>query len=98
MGGVPHVVRRPRYGGEPMVQANPILDSGERAWSYLTKQVKFGDAERHWDDLPVASIDYPELDEQLALPEMHRVAAEEAAAITDNFNTDLLAHYILAKS
>jgi hypothetical protein len=95
---IPHVIRTPRYGRENQrIEANPLLDDGERAWSYTTKQVKFGDGIRRWDDLPVAKIDFPDLDDKLALPEMHRVAAEEAQAATD-FTTDLLARYILAKN
>jgi hypothetical protein len=99
---IPHVIRTPRYGGEQRIEANPLLDDGERAWSYRTKQVKFGDGIRRWDDLPVAKIDFPALDEKLALPEMHRIAEEHAQAAFDeaqgSFTTDLLALYILAKS
>lgn len=102
---IPHVIRTPRYGrGEQRIEANPLLDDGERAWSYTTKQVKFGDGQRRWNDLPVAAIDFPKLDEKLALEEMHRIAAEEAREAVNQISNggavtvDLLALYILAKS
>lgn len=98
MGGIPHVIRQRRFGGEPRIEANPLLDAGERAWSYTTKQVKFGDGERRWDELPVAKIEFPALDDKLALPEMQRVAEEHAQSVMQNHNTNFLAHYILAKS
>jgi hypothetical protein len=89
---IPHVIRTPQYGAEQKIQANPLLDDGERAWSYLTKQVKIGDGIRRWDDLPVAKIDFPTLDDKLALPEMHRVAEQVAAS---QITVDLKAIYLL---
>ena len=84
MGGIPHVIRQRRFGGEPRIEANPLLDAGERAWSYTTKQVKFGDGERRWDELPVAKIEYAALDDKLAMPKMRQVAEEEV--LRDRFD------------
>jgi len=85
---IPHVIRTPRYGSPQRIESNPLLDDGERAWSYITKQTKFGDGVRYWDDLPVAQIEFPALDEKLALPEMHRVAEEEAESAIAEFFGD----------
>jgi hypothetical protein len=87
---IPHVIRTPKYGAEQRIEANPLLDAGERAWSYLTKQVKLGDGERRWDDLPVAKIDFPSLDEKLALPEMQRVVTQALNNFTLQNPDDIL--------